>query len=187
MCLERTFAPRPIKFSTVARRLTFSAIPSSNFLQCLWSDILSLLDSLTAFVRFLTYLLTYISTTLLCHVSEEAMVAVKGTDIKRAWRQSWMSAPVVNAHLVAYSTIRQPGFDLPRQHWSLLNRFCTAQLGRCGTYKKRCRITDSWDLCSCGRDPDNVSQCRLMPDDEARWRFVQTSLCRWWCGAASSS
>jgi len=23
-------------------------------------------------------------------------------------------------------------------------------------------------------------RCRLMPVDEARWRFVQTLLCRWW-------
>jgi len=32
---------------------------------------------------------------------------------------------VVNSHLVCDRTIRQPGFDLPRQQWSLLNCFCT--------------------------------------------------------------
>jgi len=45
--------------------------------------------------------------------------------------ESWKSAPVVNAHLVDDPTIRQPDFTLPRQQWSLLNRFCTGQ-GHCG-------------------------------------------------------
>jgi len=39
----------------------------------------------------------------------------------------WKSAQVVNSHLVCDPTIRQPGFDLPRQQRSLLNRFCTEQ------------------------------------------------------------
>ena len=45
-----------------------------------------------------------------------------------------MSAQVVNSHLVRDPTIRQPGFDLPRQQWSLLNRFRTEQ-GHCGAYR----------------------------------------------------
>jgi len=43
------------------------------------------------------------------------------TDIKSHWRESWKSAPVVNAHLVDDPTIRQTAFTLPRQQWSLLN------------------------------------------------------------------
>jgi len=31
------------------------------------------------------------------------------------------------SHLVCDPTIRQPGFNLPRQQWSLLNRFRTEQ------------------------------------------------------------
>ena len=57
------------------------------------------------------------------------------TDIKSQWRESWKSAPVVNAHLVDDPTIRQPGFTLPRQQWSLLNRFRTDQ-GHCGACRK---------------------------------------------------
>ena len=57
------------------------------------------------------------------------------TDIKSQWRESWKSAPVVNAHLVDDPTIRQPGFTLPRQQWSLLNRFCTGQW-HCGACRK---------------------------------------------------
>jgi len=34
-------------------------------------------------------------------------------------------------------TIRQPGFDLPRQQWSLLNRFRTEQ-GHCGACRRKC-------------------------------------------------
>ena len=64
------------------------------------------------------------------------------------WRKSWKSAPVVNAHMVDDPTIRQPGFTLPRQQWSLLNRFRTGQ-GHCGACRKTWRLTDT-DLCSCG-------------------------------------
>jgi len=48
-------------------------------------------------------------------------------DIKSRWRHNWKSAQVVNSHLVCDSTIRQQGFDLSRQQWSLLNRFSTEQ------------------------------------------------------------
>ena len=60
----------------------------------------------------------------------------------------WKSAQVVNSHLVCDSTIRQPGFDLPRQQWSLLNRFRTEQR-HCGACKRKWRLTDT-DLCPCG-------------------------------------
>jgi len=66
------------------------------------------------------------------------------TDIKSQWK----SAPVVNTQLVDDPTIRQPGFTLPRQQWSLLNRFRTSQ-GHCGACRKIWRLTDT-DLCSCG-------------------------------------
>jgi len=75
--------------------------------------------------------------------------AVTPTDIKSQWRDSWKSAPVVNAHLVDNSTIWQPGFTLPRQQWSLLNRFHTSQGHHCGACRKTWRLTDT-DLCSCG-------------------------------------
>jgi len=57
------------------------------------------------------------------------------TDIKSQWRESWKSATVVNAHLVDDPTIQLPGFTLPWQQWSLLNRFCTSQ-GHCGACRK---------------------------------------------------
>ena len=73
-------------------------------------------------------------------------------DIKSRWRHNWKSAQVVNSHLVCECdpTIRQrqPGFDLPRQQWSLLNRFRTEQ-GHCGACRRKRRLTDT-DLCSCG-------------------------------------
>jgi len=58
------------------------------------------------------------------------------------WRESWKSASVVNAHLVDDPTIRQPGFALPRQQWSLLNRFLTGQ-GHCSACKKKWKLSDS--------------------------------------------
>ena len=57
-------------------------------------------------------------------------------DIKSRWRHNWKSAQVVNSHLVCDPTIRQPGFDLPRQQWSLLNRFRTDQ-GHCGACRRK--------------------------------------------------
>jgi len=38
--------------------------------------------------------------------------------------------------------------DLPRQQWSLLNRFLTEQ-GHCGACRRKWRLTDT-DLCPCG-------------------------------------
>jgi len=55
---------------------------------------------------------------------------------------------VVNSHLVCDPTVRQPGFDLPRQQWSLLNHFRTEQ-GHCGACRRKWRLTDT-DLCPCG-------------------------------------
>jgi len=45
------------------------------------------------------------------------------------WREDWhwQSASVVNYTIVTDPTARQPGFDLPHQSWSLLNRFRTDQ------------------------------------------------------------
>jgi len=48
-------------------------------------------------------------------------------DIKSRRRRNWKSAHVVNSHLVCDPTIWQPGFDLSRQQWSLLNRFRMVQ------------------------------------------------------------
>jgi len=69
-------------------------------------------------------------------------------DIKSRWRHNWKSAQVVNFHLVCDPTIRQLGFDLPRQQRSLLNRFRTEQ-GHCGVCRRKWRLTDT-DLCPCG-------------------------------------
>jgi len=69
-------------------------------------------------------------------------------DIKSRWRHNWKSAQVVNSHLVCDPTIRQPGFDLPRQQWSLLNRFRTEQ-GHSDACRRKWRLTDT-DLCPCG-------------------------------------
>jgi len=42
----------------------------------------------------------------------------------------------------------QPGFDLSRQQWFLLNRFRTEQ-GHCSACRRKWRLTDT-DLCPCG-------------------------------------
>ena len=47
---------------------------------------------------------------------------VQPVNIKSRWRHNWKLAQMVNSHLVCDPTIRQPGSDLTRQQWSLLNR-----------------------------------------------------------------
>lgn len=69
-------------------------------------------------------------------------------EITTRWREDWESAMVVNSSLVCDPAARQPGFDLPRRQWSLLNRFRSAQ-GRCRACLKRWGQADS-DLCDCG-------------------------------------
>ena len=69
-------------------------------------------------------------------------------DITTRWREEWESALVVNHYLVGDPAIRQPGFDLCRRQWCLLNRFRTAQ-GECKACRKRWGQTTS-DLCDCG-------------------------------------
>jgi len=69
-------------------------------------------------------------------------------DIKSWWRHNWKSGQVVNSHLVCDPTIRQPGFDLPPQQWSLLNR-CRTEQGHCGACRRKWRLTDT-DRCPCG-------------------------------------
>jgi len=69
-------------------------------------------------------------------------------DIRSRWRHNWKSAQVGNSHLLRYPTIRQLGFDLPRQQWSLLNHFRTEQ-GHCSACKRKWWLTDT-DLCPCG-------------------------------------
>jgi len=60
------------------------------------------------------------------------------TDIKTEWRKCRKSAPVVNAHRVNDPTIWQPGFTLPWQHWSPLNRFSSSK-GHSGACRKTCK------------------------------------------------
>ena len=55
--------------------------------------------------------------------SKPLWLNLQPVDIKSRWRHSWKSAQVVNSLLTCDPTIRQPGFDLPRQQWSPLHRF----------------------------------------------------------------
>jgi hypothetical protein len=73
---------------------------------------------------------------------------MKPMDITARWREDWESALVVNSSLVDDPAIQLPGFNLPRQQWSLLNRFRTAQ-GLCKANLKKWGLASS-DLCDCG-------------------------------------
>ena len=85
-------------------------------------------------------------------------------DIKSRCRHNWNSAQLVNSHLVCDPTIRQPGFDLARQQWSLLNRFRTEQ-GHCNACWRKWRLTGT-DLCACG-------------ETQTMFHIVESLFCGW--------
>jgi len=95
-------------------------------------------------------------------------------DIKSRWRHNWKSAQVVNSHLVCVPTIRQPGFDLPWQQWSLLNHF-HAEQGHCDACRKKWRPTDT-DLCPCG-ETQTMSQTVESCPDRTEWQLISATLC----------
>ena len=69
------------------------------------------------------------------------------TDVIWQWRDEWKSDPVVNSLLMDDATIRQPGFDLPRCHWALLNCFRPNQ-GHCASCRKKWGLAAT-DMCPC--------------------------------------
>ena len=97
-------------------------------------------------------------------------------DTKSWWRHNWKSAQVVNSQLVCHHTIRQSGFDLPRQQWSLLNRFHTEQ-GHCGVCRRNWRLTDT-DLCPCGETQTMFHIVESCPD-KTEWRLISATLRGW--------
>jgi len=73
---------------------------------------------------------------------------MKPQDIITQWNEECASALVVNHSLVGDPAIRQPGFNLQRRQWCLLDHFRTAQ-GQCRACLKRWGHAIS-DLCDCG-------------------------------------
>jgi len=93
---------------------------------------------------------------------------------------------VVNSSLVDDPAIQQPGFNLPRRHWALLNRFPTNQ-GHCASCWKNWGLAAT-DICPCGKRQTMshiVNSCpqtklegglqRLHPadDDDTEWLKTQ--------------
>ena len=99
-------------------------------------------------------------------------------DANSQWRECWKSASVVNAHLVDDPTIRQPGFALRRQQWSLLNRFRTGQ-GHCGACKKKWKLSDS-DQFSCGETQTMSHIVESCPQTRLHGGLSKLH-CRRWC------
>ncbi len=70
-----------------------------------------------------------------------------------AWSDEWAATDVVNHSLVAKPSVCPPGFDLPRRHWSMLNRFRKGQ-GRCAVNLVRWGQATNPN-CSCG-EPETM-------------------------------
>jgi len=97
-------------------------------------------------------------------------------------------AQVVNSFPADDPTIRQPGFNLARQQWSLLNHFRIAP-GHCGTCKKKWNQAAT-DLCYCGEKQTmshivdscplsklngGLSQLHSADDEAVAWRISHGS------------
>jgi len=70
----------------------------------------------------------------------------KGRKVASDWWRNIMETKLEvgsGGQLVCDPTMRQPGFDLPRQLWSLVNRFHTEK-GHCGTCRRKLRLTLSF-------------------------------------------
>ena len=85
---------------------------------------------------------------------------------------NWKSAQEVNSHLVCDPTIRQPGFDLPWQQWSLLKPFSH------GTVILRCLQKEmaTYILCPCGKIQTMSHIVKSCPD-KTEWRLISSTLC----------
>jgi len=92
------------------------------------------------------------------------------------WREDWSSASVVNHTIVTDSTVRQPGFSLPRHTWSLMNRFQTGQGQCCATLHKwgLAKLLWLWPV------TDHEPHCRLVLINQIWRRTESTPWSRWW-------
>lgn len=69
-------------------------------------------------------------------------------DAEQLWRDSWNADPPPNAQLIDDPSVQVPGFELPRRHWTTVNRLRTGH-GRCNYLMNKWQFKDS-AACSCG-------------------------------------
>ena len=86
------------------------------------------------------------------------------------WREDLSSASVVNHTIVTDPTIRQPGFDLPRHTWSLMNRFGTGQ-GPCRACdcSQRQTVNHTVDTCPLTKFDGGLNLLHKADDDAVIW------------------
>jgi len=88
-------------------------------------------------------------------------------DTTAQWREDWQTVSVVNYTIVTDPTLRQPGFDLPHQSWSLLHHFRTGQ-GPCHAVLHKWGLAKS-PTCDCGQQQTvshNTDMCPLTKFDD---------------------
>lgn len=75
---------------------------------------------------------------------------------EQLWRDSWVPSDLPpNGHLVTDPTQKVPGFDLPRKHWTTMNRIRSGH-GRCNYLLHKWRFKDIAS-CSCGAAEQTTS------------------------------
>lgn len=96
------------------------------------------------------------------HVPEERRLIYRHHDmdkrglfletVEEKWNLRWANEHVLNIHLVDDSTLRSPGFDLPRAEWTILNGVRTEQ-SRCNNnLMHKWWVMDS-RFCTCDQTP----------------------------------
>ncbi len=94
-----------------------------------------------------------------------------------AWSDEWAATDVVNHSLVAKPSVCPPGFDLPRQHWSMLNQFRMGQ-GRCAVNlvrwgKPPIRTAAVGNQISCSTFHGGIKALHLAEQDAVLWLGTQ--------------
>jgi len=137
-----------MELSSKSQSTTAQVFGYSGLSICVLNDSL-LIRSLLSLSLVRTILNSLISLTRYCydwHPGSRCGWTCNQLTSKVDGRHNWKSAQVVNSHLVCDPTIQQQSFGLPRQQWSLLNRFCMEQ-GHCGACRRELRLALQTLIC----------------------------------------
>ncbi|XP_064417528.1 uncharacterized protein LOC135358253 [Latimeria chalumnae] len=83
-----------------------------------------------------------------------ANIRTTDTNPLSRWTELWDACNVENKHIITDPTAEVPGFDLPRRHWSALNRIRTGHR-QCGYLLYKWKMRDN-PKCDCGHESQTM-------------------------------
>ena len=91
-------------------------------------------------------------------------------------RRDWPEQEIPNQFLITDPTSCQPGFDLKRSDWTILNRYRTGQWSRCLCCFSACTGHKRQSTVCLWQQADNVTYCQRMSTDDIPWWASGASL-----------